>query len=1348
MAKKINSRDLFEQEDIFKGIRESADKTIQKLDGLKDGLKNLATETKRAFQGIKLDNLQDINKLLKLVEKANELNKQALALDKARSVSVSQKTKAEIELQMIEQQRLKTQQEQLKTNKIQSQEEARLNREREKAAKVARDQNNAYKELERNTRELKNRSKELGAEMLKLESEGRKNSSEYRKLANTYRAVTEAAKQGDTQLKHLDKTVGDNFRNVGNYQGAINKLRDGLGQLGLAFGIGSVVQSGTKAIIEFDQAIADLKAITGAGGADLEFYKQQANELGIAVEGGGAAVIEAYKLIGSAKPELLENAEALNEVTKSAILLSQASGMELPEAATALTDAMNQFGASASETERFVNVLAAGAKFGSAEIPQITEALLKFGAVSRTTNVSIEESTAAIELLAEKGLKGAEAGTALRNIMLKLSAPDALPKEAQERLEGLGISMEKLKDTSIPFADRLDLLKPLLSDAAAMTKVFGLENEVAAINIIGATDRMRELSTQVTNTTVAQDQAADRTNTLGHAITELKNAFFALFTTVGSGQGSMQMIIDSLKWLAKNLPMIVSWVWKIGRAWLIYKGTITALATIEKIRNTNFKDFGRSLMGQIPMTRAYRLEQIQLARAQQMTQNTAQQAGGAVKGFGSAISSIGWMAIIGILVELAVQWYNVASGTAEARRQQDLYEKNKQKGIDKANQLSEQTRKQYDEEIRKNELLYRTQMANASSVAEKKRLENEMNEKNIAIQQKYVNIEKNRGKVAQDNLTVLNKALKAVEAADEARTGYTWAAFTGELPEQIGNNYADAMKVMKQFGLEESRVHGREADQLREQIEINKQILNQSTQDRKTYNDIVEESTVSQLEANQSVQDYSVHITDNSGRIKTNLNTHNELNQELENYITNLDRIEKYLTKQDELLWRIKEAQDKAMIDQYKRDIDKEYQNQLKLMEATGDFDATKLNELINKKADLEIQYLKDKDKFEKDQIDKKYDYEMKARAISLAQEKQKLIAEAEDTRLRNLEIAGKDKKKIQEAENKHQKALSDINANYDIRYQELDAEEQKRYSDLQLEKVAISEETNRDIEDVNRDRAESIEKKEEDLTNKTIDNEKKKADARQKSIEETVKYITDLLIRQSEKRIAQYEKEIAAAEKNRDALRDLANSGNIDAKESLAEQDRIIAESNKRKEKEIRKQERIKLASTVYETYGKNVANLKDGEKSSKALGDTIRDISLLQAFISSLPAFEKGIEDTGSNGQGVDGKGGFHAILHPNERVIPKSMNERIGNISNEQLTKIATEYQNNRLVNSDQNNSSALDFALLLNKLDQVNQTIKEKPESYYGLGEVTQSMIEIIDQKKKGNTITYNRYRVRK
>lgn len=128
-------------------------------------------------------------------------------------------------------------------------------------------------------------------------------------------------------------------------------------------------------------------------------------------------------------------------------------------------------------------------------------------------------------------------------------------------------------------------------------------------------------------------------------------------------------------------------------------------------------------------------------------------------------------------------------------------------------------------------------------------------------------------------------------------------------------------------------------------------------------------------------------------------------------------------------------------------------------------------------------------------------------------------------------------------------------------------------------------------------------------------------------------------------------------------------------------------------------------------------------------------------------MPAFYDGTENTGANGQGIDGKGGFHAVLHPNERVIPKSLNDQIGSMSNEQLTKLAQEYQNGRLITKSNANSS-LDLAILANKLDTLTDVIKNKPETNIALGEITQSAMNIVESKRTGNTTIYNRFKVRK
>ena len=146
-------------------------------------------------------------------------------------------------------------------------------------------------------------------------------------------------------------------------------------------------------------------------------------------------------------------------------------------------------------------------------------------------------------------------------------------------------------------------------------------------------------------------------------------------------------------------------------------------------------------------------------------------------------------------------------------------------------------------------------------------------------------------------------------------------------------------------------------------------------------------------------------------------------------------------------------------------------------------------------------------------------------------------------------------------------------------------------------------------------------------------------------------------------------------------------------------------------------------------------------------ALVKTIRDASLLQAFIQSLPMFYDGTEDTGVNGKGIDGKGGFHAILHPNERVIPKSLNDQIGSLTNEELTRLATQYQSGRLVGQDVAHSS-LELAVLVNEMKDLKEIIRRKPETNIELGEITQSAMEIVKSTRQGNTTVYNRFKVRK
>lgn len=87
--------------------------------------------------------------------------------------------------------------------------------------------------------------------------------------------------------------------------------------------------------------------------------------MGRTTEYSASQAAEALKLMASAKPELLNTADGLTTATHSALILAQAAGTTLPDATKTLALSLNQFGASANQADRYINVLAAGAKYGS-----------------------------------------------------------------------------------------------------------------------------------------------------------------------------------------------------------------------------------------------------------------------------------------------------------------------------------------------------------------------------------------------------------------------------------------------------------------------------------------------------------------------------------------------------------------------------------------------------------------------------------------------------------------------------------------------------------------------------------------------------------------------------------------------------------------------------------------------------------------------------------------------------------------------------------------------------------------------------------------------------------------------
>ncbi len=268
--------------------------------------------------------------------------------------------------------------------------------------------------------------------------------------------------------------------------------------------------------ISLDSQMHDLSAVAGVVGEDLKKIEGYARESAKAFGTDAATAVEGYKLLLSQlTPELGKCPEALQAMGNSIQTTSKLMGNDGTAAAEVLTTAMNQYGVSLADPmeasrkmAEMMNVMAAAGQEGSAELPAIKVALEQCGMAAKAANVSFEETNAAIQVLDKAGKKGSEGGVALRNTLAILGQGRFLPKQTQEELQAAGIDVLKLADTSLNLKDRLELLKPVLNDAALFSKLFGMENANAARALVQGSDELGRLTLAITGTSSAEEQAA------------------------------------------------------------------------------------------------------------------------------------------------------------------------------------------------------------------------------------------------------------------------------------------------------------------------------------------------------------------------------------------------------------------------------------------------------------------------------------------------------------------------------------------------------------------------------------------------------------------------------------------------------------------------------------------------------------------------------------------------------------------------------------------------------------------------------------------------------------------------
>jgi TP901 family phage tail tape measure protein len=280
----------------------------------------------------------------------------------------------------------------------------------------------------------------------------------------------------------------------------------------------------------FEKSMSQLSSLTGMAGKDLERLKEYAIQLGASTTLSASQVADAFKMIGSQQPQLLASGEALRDVTRQAITLSEAAGIDLAAAAQTLSTSINQMGGDSNNATRYVNVLAAASQKGAGDIAWLGEAITKSGTTAKAVGTDYEELVANLEQLAKAGFDASTAGTALRSIIMNLE------KQANNNFKpsvvGLTTAFENLGKANLSVVQYQDIVGKMFASQA--------------MALADAAKEARNMTEAITGTNTAEEQARINTTNLDGALKSLSSAWEGLNLHINSSNGPLTAFINNL----------------------------------------------------------------------------------------------------------------------------------------------------------------------------------------------------------------------------------------------------------------------------------------------------------------------------------------------------------------------------------------------------------------------------------------------------------------------------------------------------------------------------------------------------------------------------------------------------------------------------------------------------------------------------------------------------------------------------------------------------------------------------------------------------------------------------------
>lgn len=346
-----------------------------------------------------------------------------------------------------------------------------------------------------------------------------------------------------TRAGSTAKTVASGMEHTGRKSALIASGMTAAGLAVAAFGVAAV-----KMAADFDQQMSTVQANTGATSAQMDQLRAAAIEAGASTVYSASDSADAINDLGKAGMSVTD---ILTGGLSGALNLAASDGMAVGDAAEYMANALSMFHLKGSQASQVADTLAAGAGKAVGNVSDFGEALNNCGAQANSFGMNIQETTGVLALFAQNGTIGAEAGTQLNSMLMKLADPSA---EAASTMKELGISAYDAQDHFVGmanFAGQLQKAEKNLTDEQrnqANATIFGSYAIKAANYLYEAGESgVNKWTKAVSESGYAAEQAAAKNNNLKGDLENLSGSMESLMISVGEGaQGPLRKMVQGL----------------------------------------------------------------------------------------------------------------------------------------------------------------------------------------------------------------------------------------------------------------------------------------------------------------------------------------------------------------------------------------------------------------------------------------------------------------------------------------------------------------------------------------------------------------------------------------------------------------------------------------------------------------------------------------------------------------------------------------------------------------------------------------------------------------------------------